>query len=390
MNSPNFSSTSITGYGSSLQLSRPLQQFLRASDPVLKLYNQSWTFEAWIYPTNLSNGNTYVIVAQCDVGRNLTCFHIIIRSQKLYFGQFNDDASGTKILTPLRWYHVGFTFECDTRNMSIYLDGLLDTSQQLKFCFQGVNQPLTVGVNPAWSSYFDGLIDELYYTNRTKTADEILRDATLTVHFSFDNNSTYDQGPLRINGSLVGNTTFVPGRAGQALEIRNESQSYFRVPGMVLLGASDRSYSFCIWIRPKVQQKAIIIHTSSLSNGSGWDFPILRITQAYQLASYSWNGTLMTATGPVIPADSWTHAAVTYSLLNGLKLYANGTLSNASVPFSYNPSGVPLYLFVGSSLSSTEWGTGTNKSNQYCGAVDELGVYSRELSIGEITHLANP
>ena len=392
VNGPNFSSSSITEYGSSLQLLRASQQFLLVSSPLLKLYNQSWTFEAWIYPTDLSGTNSYVIVAQCDIGADGKCFHIIIQSQKLFFGQFNDNASGTKTLVPSTWHHVGFTFDCDNRHISIYLDGMLDASQQLNRCFQGVNQSLTVGVIPAWSSgaRFDGLIDELYFTNRTKTPEEILRDATLTVYFSFDDNSTCDQGPLLINGSLVGNTTFVAGRVGQALEVQDVDQSYFRVQGLVLLGTSDRSYSFSIWIRPKVQQKSVIVHASSLSNGTGWNVPILRITETYQLASHSWNGSIVTVTGPVILTDDWTHAAVTYSVSSGLKLYVNGTLSNASAPFLYSQSGVPMYRFLGSSLSSQWWGTATNNSEPFSGAVDELRVYSRELTAVDVGLLANP
>ena len=392
MNGPNFSSTSITGYGSSLSLSSSMSQSLKIPTPRLKLYNQSWTFEAWIYPTSLGGGDDYVIVAQCDAQMNESCFHILIRSHQLYFGHFNDDASGTKYLTTARWYHVGFTFDCGTRTISIYLDGMLDASHQLKLCFQGVNQSMTVGsiLSWPWDGRFDGLIDELSFTNRTKTADEILRDATLVAHFSFDDNSTYDQGPLRINGSLVGNTTFVPGRVGQALEIQNVNQSYFKVQGLVLLGLSVRSYSFSIWIRPKVQQKSVIIHGSSFSNGSGWFIPFLHTTATYQLASYSWNGSVMAVTGPVIPTDSWTHAAVTYSFASGLKLYVNGNLSDTSAQFSYDASGAPMYLFVGSLVSSVGWGVLSNNSDQYCGAVDELRVYSRELTTGDIVDLANP
>ena len=392
MNGTNFSSTSITGYGASLRLLRASQQFLLVSDPLLKLYNQSWTFEAWIYPTNLSDTGDHVIIAQCDIGMNETCFHIIIRSHRLYFGQYYDDAPGTTPLTISRWYHVGFTFDCDTRNISIYLDGILDVSAQLKLCFQGVNQSLTVGVAQAWrpGSHFDGLIDELSFTNRSKTAAEILRDATLTVHFSFDDSSTYDQGPLRINGSLVGNTTFVPGRVGQALEIQNVNQSYLKVQGLVLYGTSNHPYSFAIWMRPKVQQQATVVYASASLDSTVWALPVFQIMATSQLISYSWNGGAISVTGPVVPTNSWTHAAVTYSLSSGLKLYVNGTLSDASASFSYNASGTPMYLFVGSRISDMGWGLPFNNSDQYCGAVDEFRVYSREITAGDIAALANP
>ena len=388
-NGPNFSSTSITGYGSSLSLSSSLQQSLNYPSPRLNLYNRSWTFEAWIYPTVVLVPGQHAIVAQCDVVTVDTCLQILIRDQKLSYSQNTNDANGVTNLKASRWYHVGFTFDCDTRRISIYLDGVLDGSGQLTRCFQGFNQSLTIGVLP-WGSHFDGLIDELSYTNRTKSAEEILRDATLVAHFSFDNNSTYDRGPLRISSSLVGNTTFVAGRVGQALEIQNVNQSYLKVQGLVLLGTLDRSYSVSIWIRPNFQHEAVIIHVSSLADGRGWYLPFLRITDTYQLRSYSWNGTGIWVTGPVVQSNNWTHAAVTYSASSGLKLYVNSTLRDTSTPFSYNASGVPMYLFVGSPVSGIGLGMANNNSDQYYGAVDEFRVYSRELTAVDVAGLANP
>ena len=316
----------------------------------------------------------------------------MIRAQRLLFGQFNDDAFGTKTMVNSRWYHVGFTFDCDTRSISIYLDGVIDVSVQMKLCFQGVNQSLTIGSIQSWfcNGHFDGLIDELSITNRTKTAEEILEDATLTVHFSFDDNSAYDQGPLRINGSLVGNSTFTAGRVGQALEIQNVDPSYLKVQGLVLYGTSNRPHSFAIWMRPKVQQQATVVYASSSLDGTGWALPVFQIMATSQLISYSWNGTAISVTGPAVPTNSWTHATVTYSFPNGLQLYVNGTLSNASAPFVYNASEIPMNLFVGSRISNMGWGLPFNNSDQYCGAVDEFRVYSRELTLGDIAALASP
>ena len=277
---------------------------------------------------NIDSTKDYGIIGQCKSSGYDICLHLIVRSQKLLYGHYNDDAPGSTALATWRWYHVAISFDCTTRNQSVYLEGVVDGSHQTSVCFQGYDQSLTVGTieNLGGILSFDGLIDQLSFTNRSKTADEILRDATLTLYFSFDDSSTYDQGPLRINGSLVGNTSFVAGRVGQALEIRNVNQSYFKVQGLVLIGTSDRPYSFSIWIRPNLQQQSSVIHLSSLANGTGLCLPILGLTNTSQLVSYSWNGTSVSVTGPVVPLNSWTHAAVTYSSANGLQLYVNGTL----------------------------------------------------------------
>ena len=245
----------------------------------------------------------------------------------------SDDVAGATNLSASRWYHTAFVFNTVTRNQSIYLDGVLDASRQANNFYQGTNGSLDIGI-ASWASgsqYFNGLIDQLSFTNRSKTAQEILRDATLTLHFSFDGNSTSDEGPLGINGSLVGNTSFVAGRRGQALQIGNVSDSYLTVRGLVLLGRRSQSYSFSIWIKPASPQRASIIHMSSAANGTGWYIPVIGLTNTSQLVSGLWNGTAVRVTGPVIPTNGWTHAAATYSFASGLRLYTNGSLSNSSL-----------------------------------------------------------
>ena len=174
------------------------------------------------------------------------------------------------MLATSRWYHVAVVFDCTTRHQTVYLNGVIDNTRLATTCFQGSYQSLTIGgIDTAGSiAYFEGLIDQLSYTNRPKTSGEILRDATLTVHFSFDKNSTVDQGPLQINGSLVGNTSFIVGRVGQALDIGNLNQSYMKLQGLVLLGTTGRPYSLVMWINPHLQQESSIIHMSHSSDGS--------------------------------------------------------------------------------------------------------------------------
>ena len=391
MGGANFSSNSITGYGLSLSLSRSKSQYLLIPDPQLKLYNQSWTFEAWIYLAENTSDEIHTIIGQCRNASTDTCLHLAVRNHKLYLGFFNDDLSGNTNLTELKWYHVAYAFDYDTCNQSVYLDGIIDGSRQANTSFQGYNQSLTFGSTYASGplSCFDGLIDQLSFTNRAKNSTEILQDATLVVYFSFDNNSTYDEGPLRINGSHVGNTTFVPGRVGQALEIKNINQSDFSVHGLVLLGISNRSYSFSIWIRPYIQQKSTILHLSDQMNGTNWCVPALGLTNTGQLMSYSYGQGTGNVVGPVVPINTWNHAAVTYSNANGLRLYVNGTLNSSSTAFSFSSGGAPMYLFVSSPISGIGCVSMYDTCGQYSGAVDELRVYSRELSPGDVAFSAN-
>ena len=367
-----------------------MSQYLNIVSPSLKLCNQSWTFEAWILIKYITSANEFVIIGQCKSTVNDECLHLLVKDKHLFFGTWYDDLTGNTTLGTSRWYHVAFTFDCDTRTQSIYLDGVIDGSRQANACFQGHSQSVTIGAVDVHvpERFFNGLIDQLSFTDRPKSSEEILQDATLTLYFSFNNDSIYDQGPLRINGSLAGNTTFIAGRVGKALEIRNVNQSYFQVQGLVLLGTTDHPYSFSIWIRPNLQQQSSVIHLSSSENGTGVCLPILGLTDTSQLVSYSWNGTSVSVTGPVIPLNSWTHVAITYSSGNGLRLHVNGTLRNSLVPFSFSSAGTPMYLLIGSPNLGVTCGSALNVNGQYSGAVDEFQVYSRELSTVDIATLA--
>ena len=116
---------------------------------------------------------------------------------------------------------------------------------------------------------------------------------------------------------------------------------------------------------------------------------MIGLTNTSQLIALSWNGSEVKVAGPVAPVNSWTHVAVTYHLDHGLRLYTNGSLYNASDPFSFAASSKPNYLFVGSPLSALSTSWWPYMIGQYGGAVDDLQVYSRELTADEVNVLAN-
>ena len=168
------------------------------------------------------------------------------------------------------------------------------------------------------------------------------------------------------------------------------SDSYFRLSGLVLLGRINQSYSLAIWIRPSVLKNSTIIHVSANSTGAGWCVPMLTLTSSGYFRAMAWSGSAETIDGPPTSVNQWTHAAITYSINNGLRLYVNGTLRNSSLLFFYAASGTANYLFLGSSLVGTSYcGSPPIFNGQYAGLLDELWVHSRELTSGQVFDLAN-
>lgn len=387
--------TTITGYGSALFLNASLFQYLVMAYPPFTLNQSSWTFELWIYMPSIANDTYYSIITQCQASVLNECLHIVIRQQKPYFGFFYEDVAADEALTPSRWYHLAFTFDCPARNQSIYVNGRLDGTGQVTQCFRGSPGDLYIGyINPQFTSvstYYNGFIDQLSYTNRSKSSGEVLDAASLTVYLPFDNQSFNDLGPLRVHVCQKGSVNITTGRVGDALEINNVSRSFVQSGALILLGTSNQAYSFSLWVRPLVLQDATIIHVSSARNGLGWCLPMLTLSYSGALKANSWNGGLVSATGSMTPLNLWTHVAITYRANGPLQLYVNGTLCHSTPPFSYLTWSGPFYVTLGNSLfGSNVCGGSPPSDSQYFGLIDEFRLYSRELDAVEILQLANP
>ena len=220
------------------------------------------------------------------------------------------------------------------------------------------------------------------------SATEILRDATLTVAFSFEDN-LLDSGPMGINGSGVNVGYASVGRLNRSLALL-VNQSYVQATGLVLFGTVGQPYSFAIWIRPTVVDRGTIIHVSELPSGLGWCVPMLGFTSASTIGVQGWNGSPMTLTGPPAVVNVWTHLAVTYSPASGLRLYVNGTQwGAASSTYSYAAAGYPVTATLGQPLTGIVCSAGNINIGQYFGYMDDFELYSRELTASFVLGLAN-
>jgi len=223
-------------------------------------------------------------------------------------------------------------------------------------------------------------------------AEEILREATLTVEYTFDDNNTLlDSGPLGINGSGFNHSYINSCRVNQCLALLN-NESYIQAKGLVLLGTSIQSYSFSLWIKPIITTEGTIIHVSRTSTSvGGWCVGMLGFNNSGGILAHGWVGGLIVVPGPIIAVNVWTHVAITYSAPNGLRLWINGTqYGSGSVPFNYGAAGLPVFATIGSCLSGTGCDASGMINGQYYGYIDEFKLYSRELSSIDIYNLANP
>ncbi|CAF2115882.1 unnamed protein product [Rotaria magnacalcarata] len=389
---PIVSNQPYIGQGRALSLLSSLNQYFLVSTPFLDLYSTSFTIELWIYSI-INNTNDYGIFSQCQCSTCTNqCFYLIIRSFHLFVSFKNINLISNTILISNTWYHIAFIYDYNTKTQILYINGIQDNINLNPNSYQITSGSIEIGASTIGliKNSFNGYIDNCKITLRAKSSIEILNDATLTAYYSFDlpyPNS--DNGPNGLNGTLF-NTGLVDGRVNQAINFTGQS-SHFQAYGFYQIGygvIQSKPFSVSLWINPPEYIPCAIIQMS----------PTLRSQYCRNLIGFlpTENSTSQIITegsnytsilGPEVILNTWTHISVTYSMINGLRLYIDGIYFDSTGSFPFEASGSIIYLQIGFS----RWCTSYSISNAgYNGLVDEVYVHSRELSQTEINILANP
>ncbi|MDK2907943.1 MAG: hypothetical protein PWQ87_401, partial [Candidatus Woesearchaeota archaeon] len=144
----------------------------------------SLTLSAWI-KTTVSNG--WMIDTQVGPSRG---YRLGVEGNVVEFGIYGGDLgagyselNGNTILNDGAWHYVVGTWDHETGNMFIYVDGKLDgTDTQSAMAVS--NQDLYIGVADVTSGYFNGLIDEVQIYNYALSPEQIYSNyiAGLNAH----------------------------------------------------------------------------------------------------------------------------------------------------------------------------------------------------------------
>ena len=151
---------------------------------------------------------------------------------------------------------------------------------------------------------------------------------------------------------------------------------------------------YCIY-QPSKQTSPVVetfqVLCTSRKKGTGWCIPIIGLDASNKIIAQNWNSTgAVGVSGPTLYLETWTHIVSSFSRMNGVRLWVNGTLIGSTGPFGYWPSGVPNTISLGNSpLGPRGCASGNILKGQFYGKIDEFRVYSRELNRSEVSVLFN-
>ena len=412
-NNPGFVSPGYNGRGSAVQFFSNRSQCFSVPNH-MDFHNKSLTMEAWVYPSiSTIAGSDVIIYVQMNAQLYGQAVYTTLRSGRFLGSFYFIDTYTLTVFQPNQWQHLAFTYNFSTRTQTVYFNGVLgkeninieNSSFRLTLFF--LLDAINTNANPCQVTHgtqhigcisgtiycFDGYMDQLAFLfNRSKTADEILGDATLVAYYTMDCTNV-DSGPNHMNSTAVDLSQGDGGRVKESF-LFNLHSSYFQVTQLLLLGEWYRPFSFAMWLRPVtlVTLGGTILHLSRDIDGTNSCAQLIGLNSFGQIVVHGLNTSgLVELVGPVLKTAEWIHIVETYSQTNGLRLYVNGTLYGQSSPFSYAASGVPMTVTLGQALSGGENCLhGTIRTGYYRGQIDEFYIYSRELSQAHVTALSNP
>lgn len=178
------------------------------------------------------------------------------------------------------------------------------------------------------------------------------------------------------NGTLVGGAGFAAGLVGQAFSFNGAGQ-YVSIAD----SASLRPASVTVeaWVNPSVLNS--IGHIVAKQNGGGsCDSYVLWLTSGQlhgAVCDSASSGTQID--GPTLPANTWTHVALTYDQANrATTLYVNGAqvARNGGSVGSLNYDASPVLIGADNQ--------GGGITDFFAGLIDEPAIYDRALGAGEI------
>tara|TARA_R100000406_G_scaffold32567_1_gene21318 strand:+ start:6160 stop:6915 length:756 start_codon:yes stop_codon:yes gene_type:complete len=192
------------------------------------------------------------------------------------------------------------------------------------------------------------------------------------------------------NGTLVdASVVFDPSNSGShAIDFQSESHRVeIGRPAEVISSPND--FSISAWIYPTTSGSARTIWGGYTALGSSKLWSLLRIDSGnlkYWYANTA--GNYVSATGPSVSLNTWTHVVMTIDSSNSLRFYLNGSQSGSAQTL-VTPSSAPhadVEFWIGQSQRGL---SDTGQDEVFDGKIDDFRWIDRVVTSQEITDLSS-
>lgn len=193
------------------------------------------------------------------------------------------------------------------------------------------------------------------------------------------------------NGTAVGGLTYTTGKSGNAFNL-NGTNAYVTLPDNMM---STQNFSYSAWVRyNNVPTTEAYIFTATNGNGANANFGTSFGILAGQLVLGIFDnnaGTLWRMSSGVLSTNTWYHVTVTKLAGSAPKFYIDGVLQGTTLITGTNNATLSYsggaYTNSLCSIGVYRYNNGSNAYAYSSAIIDEVNVYSKELTQSEITEL---
>lgn len=191
---------------------------------------------------------------------------------------------------------------------------------------------------------------------------------------------TLDDTPS--GGSLFGSARFVESPFGRAVTLDGQRDA-LQVPRNESMNIGEGDFTVAAWIRPQQLKRAGIFSLGGHNNTHGWNLSMADNKGTLRLETAGpdnqSNGAVATAAGTLRPA-AWQHVSVVVRRGKRAQVYVNGYPAGRGAIGPANLDNPAANLFVARLANG----------HYFRGDIDEVRLYRRALSEGEVQGLVEP
>ena len=373
------------------------------------------TLAVWIRPDDFEINDARIITKAKEWGQDDHWWMLsTISETSLRFRLKTDEGPSTAqlisdpVLEAGVFTHVAATWDGST--MRLYKDGVEVASQDKGGTAVAVDPDVSaaIGSQPsdAFASdpshvvkFFDGLIDDVRIYDRALSESELLYLAGaratpvdpgtdgLAAFYALEND-VLDSSGNGNDGTIVGAPTSVDGPAGYGMAMEFHGLGAAGGGGDYIDCGNDASLditgpiSLALWIRPGADdpegQGTETAPMAKAMSGVGWSWQVRYgwgSPQPYMAFTFNSSPRAWAYVGKNLERDEWAHIACSHDGAT-LKCYLNGEQTDSTPMGAITSSEAPVLI------GSDGWGC------DWIGGIDEVAIYDRALSDGEIRYLA--